>query len=180
MLPDNYPVGDPFVYPHILFTCRKVYEEGIHILYGNNTFLAHPNLLSALPRLRSYYDTIVSPSLITLIRRYQIRIRLDCDPNFTAEQATHAFTGVDELNIIVFQAQYGSSDYKVLRLFEGVRGVKRINICGSITLFREYVEWLRQAMSAPINETVEEFGQEKAIASDLGTYDLWTVSTNAT
>jgi hypothetical protein len=113
-----------------------------------------------------------------MIRRYHICIRLDCDPNFSTEKTTKAFTGVEELTVEVFQAQYGSSDYKVLKLFEGVRGVKRVNIYGSVTLFPEYVEWLKTAMMAPKDGTVGEFEKEKPAATDGKSYDIWIVSRN--
>ena len=86
---------------------------------------------------------------------------------------------MEELTIEVFQAQYGSSDHKVLKLFEGVRGVKRINIYGSISLFPEYVMWLRGAMNTPIDEAVEKFEQEKYATTDGRSYDIWLVSGNA-
>ncbi|KAH8599962.1 hypothetical protein B0O99DRAFT_611473 [Bisporella sp. PMI_857] len=150
-------LGDPPLYPHILGTCREVYEEARQILYGSNTYLAHPTLLKGLPRLRLYYDTISSKHLIALIRRFHIRVRLDCDPNFSAKNATEAFTGVSELTLEVFQAQFGSSDYRVLKLFDGIRGVRKAKIYGSILAFPEYVEWLQAAMVTPNGVTVPKF-----------------------
>ena len=78
-----------------------------------------------------------------MIHRYHIRIRLDCDPNFSAKAAKESFDGMDELTIEAFQAQYGSSDHGVLELFEGIRGVKQAKVYGSVTAFPEYVRWLR-------------------------------------
>ncbi|TVY55103.1 hypothetical protein LSUE1_G009500, partial [Lachnellula suecica] len=129
------PLGDSPIYPSILSTCHKIHTEARQILYSSNTFLAHPSLLTAMPRLRIYYSTISSPSLISLIRRFHIIVRLDCDPNYTFEKVKKAFSGAEELTIQVFQAQFGSSDYKVLRLFEGVRGVQRVRVYGSVTAF---------------------------------------------
>ncbi|KAJ5050496.1 uncharacterized protein L3040_002375 [Drepanopeziza brunnea f. sp. 'multigermtubi'] len=88
-----------------------------------------------MPRLRLYYDTISKASLISLIRRFHIRVRLDCDPNFSAKKATESFTGMEELTIEVFQAQFGGSDYEVLTLFEDIRGVKRARVYGSVRAF---------------------------------------------
>jgi hypothetical protein len=150
-------LGDPPLYPQVMTVSRKVCAEAKQILYGCNTFLAHPNLLSDMPRLRLYYDPISSPSLISQIRRYHIRVRLDNDPNFFAGKATKAFSGMDELTIEVFQAQFGSSDYKTLKLFEGVRGVKRARIYGSVVAFPEYVKWLQASMMTPIDEVVDVF-----------------------
>ncbi|CZT03167.1 uncharacterized protein RAG0_10023 [Rhynchosporium agropyri] len=105
--------------------------------------------------------TIHKRSLISLIRRYHIRIRLDCDPNFSADKATQSFTGVEELSIEVSQAQFGSSNYKVLRLFEGIRSVKRARIYGSVTAFPEYVRWLQGSMKTPQGMDFEQFDEEK-------------------
>jgi hypothetical protein len=169
---------DPPIYPQILVVCRKIHDEAKQILYSCNTFLAHPNLLSGLPRLRLHYETISSPTLISLIQRYHIRVRLDCDPNFSLAKATTAFSGVEELTIEVFQAQFGSSDYKVLRLFEEVRGVKRTRVYGSVTAFPEYIAWLEAAIVTPEEGVVEVFDKEKAVISQLRAYDIWTVSRN--
>jgi hypothetical protein len=114
-----------------------------------------------------------------MITRYHIRIRLDNDPNFISTKATEAFTGVEELTIEVFQAQYGGSDYRTLRLFEGIRGVKKARVYGSTTAFPEYVEWLQDSLMAPIGAEVEVFDKDKIPARQVGTYDLWTVSGDA-
>jgi CTP-dependent riboflavin kinase len=105
-------------------------------------------------------------------------VRLDCDPNFSLAKATTAFSGVEELTIEVFQAQFGSSDYKVLRLFEEVRGVKRTRVYGSVTAFPEYIAWLEAAIVTPEEGVVEVFDKEKAVISQLRAYDIWTVSRN--
>lgn len=172
-------LGDPPLYPQIMAVCRRIYNESKQVLYGCNTFLAHPNLLSGMPRLRLYYDTISSPTLIALIRKFHIRVRLDCDPNFSAKKASIAFTGVEELTIEVFQAQYGSSDYKVLKLFESVRGVKRARIYGSVTAFPGYVEWLQDTMMTPRDEESDMFAKDSFMIGQVRPYDIWTVSGNA-
>lgn len=87
-------------------------------------------------------------------------MRLDCDPNFSVEKATDAFSGVEELTLEVCQAQYGSSDHKVLRLFEGIRGVKKARVYGSTTEFPEYAQWLESSMRAPEGEEVLAFDKE--------------------
>ncbi|KAH6680862.1 hypothetical protein B0J14DRAFT_274600 [Halenospora varia] len=167
-------LGDPGIYPQILSTCRKVHKETQQMLYGCNTFLAHHNLLTGLPRLRMYYDVISKPNLIALITRYHIRVRLDCDPNFSVANATNAFMGMEELTIEVFQAQFGSSDYKVLKLFEGVRGVKRASIYGSVSGFPEYVEWLQNSMMTPGEGVVEPFEKGEVEELHVRLYDTWT------
>lgn len=155
--------------------CKQVHQEAQEILYGDNTFLAHPSLLNGLPRLRLCYDTIKSQNLISLIRKYHIRIRLDCDPTFTSKQTREAFTGAEELTIEVFESQFGSSGSKVLRLFEEVRDVKVAKIYGSVATFPEYVEWLEDTMMKSTNEEVIplETGLSPRFASK--TYDMWNV-----
>lgn len=159
ILPLSTPrmLGDPPIYPQILAVCRKVHEEARQILYGCNTFLAHPNLLADLPRLRLYYDAISEKRLIDQISRYHIRVRLDCDPRFSTVQVQNAFTGVEELTVEVFQAQFGGSDYSVLKRFESVRGVKNARIYGSIYAFPEYANWLQNAMMSRIGTAVKQF-----------------------
>ena len=82
------------------------------------------------------------------------------------------------MTIEVFQAQFGGSDYKVLRLFEGVRGVKRVRVYGSVTAFPEYVEWLKTTMVTPRDGVVEVFDKEKVVTSHMRPYDIWTVGGN--
>jgi hypothetical protein len=107
-----------------------------------------------------------------MIRRYHIYVRLDCDATFTAETARDAFTGMEELTVEVFQSQFGSSDYTVLRRFEKIRGVKRAMVFGSVTAFPDYVSWLEDAMMSPKGLNVVEYGQNDAEMFR----DLWTVS----
>lgn len=157
------PLGsDPHIYPQILSVCRRVHDEAEQILYGSNVFIAHPNLLTGLPRLRWKHDTISSSKLISIIKKYYIIVRLDCDPNFSAKKAEEAFSEVDELTIRVEQSAFRGSDYKVLRLFEGVRGVKKVRIYGSVTGFPAYVEWLQGVMMTPMNVDVAPFQSEKS------------------
>lgn len=158
------PLGDPPLHPQIISTCHLIHSEALHFLYGLNTYLAHPNLLNGLPRLRLYYDTIRVAPLIALIRRFHIRIRLDCDPNFKKEKAAAAFTGMEELTIEVFQAAYGGSDHKVLELFEGVRAVGKSRVYGSVVAFPRYVAWLERSMMCAEGEDIEEFDGEVVMA----------------
>jgi hypothetical protein len=145
------------------------------MLYGDNTFLAHSSLLNGLPRLRLCYDMIKSQRVISLIRKYHLRIRLDCDPAFTWKQTQEAFTGVEELTIEVFESQFGSSDAKVLRLFEGVRGVKEAKIYGSIAAFPEYVPWLEDSIMRSKDEPVVQIGADVSPKPVTRCYDMWSV-----
>lgn len=170
------------LHPNILSTCRQVYEEARQIIYGSNTFLAHPSRLAGLPKLHTY-DFVSSPILISLIRRYHVGVRLDCDANFQAQNATDSFTGMEELTIEVFQSQFGSSDYSVLRLFEGVRGVKKARVYGSVQAFPEYVEWLQNTIQTPKDVEIEKFDKEQVgrmLAERVRSYDIWTVRESLT
>lgn len=166
------PLGSNLqIHPQILIVCRQVHHEAAAVLYGKNTFIAHYSLLSSLPQLRRWQHPITCSTLISMIRRYHIYVRLDCDARFTAEMARDAFTGKEELTIEVFQSQFDSSDHTVLRLFEEVREVHRARIFGSITAFPEYTYWLENVMMSPKDESMTEYGQnEKEMKRDL-----WTV-----
>ncbi|OHE91896.1 lysosomal cystine transporter [Colletotrichum orchidophilum] len=134
------------LHPAILAASRQIHAEGMPILYCNNIFLAHAKLLSSFPRLRSWYPPVRERSVLPRIRRFHIRVRLDCDLAFDAEAATAAFSGVDELLVEVWQAAFQSADHGALYVFEGVRGVKAVRIYGSITGFEVYVSWLEGVM----------------------------------
>lgn len=96
--------------------------------------------------LREWKDaayTRVNNSLTpTRIRKWYINVRLDIDARFCASAVEAAFSGAEELEIDVFQAMFGSCDYSVLQLFEGVRGVRKAWIHGSVGN-GHYTEWLR-------------------------------------
>lgn len=49
------------------------------------------------------------------------------------------------MEIEVFQAMFNSSDYSVLRLFEGVRGIGRASVGGSVGDGR-FARWLEERM----------------------------------
>ncbi|KAH8801540.1 hypothetical protein F5884DRAFT_518098 [Xylogone sp. PMI_703] len=145
------------LHPAILQSCHQIYLEAREVLYGGNTFIAHPSLLCALPRLRFGYGPVTARPLINLIQRWVINIRLDCDPNFNSEEAKTAFDGAEELTVQVYQAQYGSSSHEVLKPFEAVRGVKRAKIVGSITTFPQYVNWLQDTIMSADGTVVPAF-----------------------
>lgn len=167
--------------PSILRANQQIYHEAALILYASNTFIAHPNLLTSLPRLRLHYPTIPYPRPLSLIKRYHVRVRLDCDPNFDAERARQAFSGVEELSVEVFQAQFGSCDFAVLRLLEGVRGVGRARVYGSVVGFGGYVDWLERVMMLAEGEVVDSYEEgkdesDRRIIKVGNEYDIWVVS----
>lgn len=153
--------------PNVLRTCKQISREGTPILYGENVFRAHPSLLTAMPRfiIRSFPDKAQLPNAVShprvakMIRRYCIYVRLDIDPRFTRKQAEESFSGVEELEIDVFQAMYGGSDFSVLGLFEDVRDVGRVKIDGSLG-DGKYAAWLSDLMQQPAGTEATPYHEE--------------------
>jgi hypothetical protein len=152
---------------NILRTCKQANKEGTPILYGENTFAAHASLLTSLPYflLRINPTRVVSPAPITsprvarMIRRYYIHVRLDTDPRFSRAQVSESFTGVEELDIEVFQAMYASCDFSTLSLFEDVRGVGRATVRGSVG-DGKYADWLARCMMSGAGQIIPEYSEE--------------------
>lgn len=155
----------PLIYPDILRVNKQIHEEALPFLYTKNTFIAHPTRLCRLPQLRRWIDPVQTPHLIALIQRFHIFVRLECDAGFSAEAAREAFSGKEELTVEVFQSQFRGSGNGVLRLFEGVRGVSRARVFGSIAEWPEYVAWLQRKMTS--NEGSESLGLEGMDIDDL-------------
>ncbi|KAI6865436.1 hypothetical protein KC338_g5061 [Hortaea werneckii] len=156
--PSSSGSGQPHIYANILRTCKQAYMEATPILYGENTFNAHPSLLATLPSLllstlpvRLVRPPVTHPRVARLIRKFSLHVRLDTDPRFSSAQAEESFNGVEELEIEVFQAMYGSCDFSVLGLFEGVRGVGKAAVRGSVGDGR-YAGWLARSMMCPPGE----------------------------
>lgn len=87
-----------------------------------------------------------------------------------------AFSGVDELEVEVFQASYGNSDFHVLELFAGIRGVRRARVFGSVA--REFAGWLEGCMESAAG--VDFMGWDGGgfeglgvLDKVLGGYDVW-------
>ncbi|KAI7151881.1 hypothetical protein KC352_g28234, partial [Hortaea werneckii] len=109
--PSSSGSGQPHIYANILRTCKQAYMEATPILYGENTFNAHPSLLATLPSLllstlpvRLVRPPVTHPRVARLIRKFSLHVRLDTDPRFSSAQAEESFNGVEELEIEVFQA----------------------------------------------------------------------------
>ncbi|KAF1978767.1 hypothetical protein BU23DRAFT_412932, partial [Bimuria novae-zelandiae CBS 107.79] len=135
------------LHPAILSTCRRIHDEATSLLYAPHTFYAHPALLTALPHLTSSAKPVLYPSVISLISRWQICLRLDTDPRFTAAQAVAAFSGAEYVEIRVSQAQFDACDFAVLKLFTGVRGVQFARVGGDVDA--ELARWLEGQMMLP-------------------------------
>lgn len=132
------------LYPAILSTCRKAHLEATPLLYESHIFHAHTSLLTSMPHLTSAYRPVIHNRSIALIRRWQISLRLDTDPRFTAAQAKAAFSGAEYLEVRVWEAQFEMCDYAVLALLMGVRGVKVARVTGSVG--EEVARWMEKLM----------------------------------
>ncbi|KFX89843.1 hypothetical protein O988_08471 [Pseudogymnoascus sp. VKM F-3808] len=159
----------PSIHPQILGVNRQIHHEALPFLYAQNTFIAHPIRLYHFPQLRRWIDPVMSPHMIAHIQRYHIFVRLECDAGFSAEAARDAFSGVEELTVEVFQSQFKGSGNGVLRLFEGVRGVRRARIFGSISEWPEYVAWLQRRMMSKEGSDLLGSGGRKGI-DDLNVF----------
>ena len=75
-------------------------------------------------------------------------MRLECDPFYSPAKLAKAFTGMDELEVKVFRASFGTSDYRVLEGFSIIRGVKRAKVYGSVD--RGFAERLEKVMQSDV------------------------------
>ncbi|KAI7502073.1 hypothetical protein KC347_g9067 [Hortaea werneckii] len=169
---------EPHICTDLLRTCRQANTEATPILYGENTFNAHPSLLATLPSfllstlpIRVTLPPVTHARVVRLIRKFSLHVRLDTDPRFTSFQAEESFNGVEELEIEVFQAMYGSCDFSVLGLFEGVRGVGRAVVKGSVGDGR-YAGWLARSMMCPPGEKPLDPVEEQGVGRWEGR-DVW-------
>ncbi|KAJ9665675.1 hypothetical protein H2201_004159 [Coniosporium apollinis] len=165
------------IHPAILATCRQAHTEGTGLLYGANTFSAHPALLTQLPFLVKASRPIVCPAVVGRIRRWHVKVRLDTDPRYSAEDVRKAFSGAEEVEVDVWQTQFGACDYGNLGLFEEVRGVGRAVVGGSVEA--GFAGWLEGVMMRPVEGEVGGEGawvggeQRTGWGRGRGPYDLW-------
>ena len=136
------------LHPTMLLLCHRIHDEASSVLYSCNRFQAHPSWLTDV-MFAIYPDrTIMSPRYIAFIRRFHLRVRLDCDPFYTPAKLAKAFSGMDELEIEVFQSSFGTSDYRVLECFSIIRGVKRAKVHGSVK--QHFADWLEKVMQSDV------------------------------
>ncbi|KAI0381728.1 hypothetical protein F5Y04DRAFT_58836 [Hypomontagnella monticulosa] len=145
------------LHPAILRTCKQLHAEALPLLYQRNTFLAHNALLTTLPRLRRIYPPVVSARLAGLITRFHVCVRLDASPGYDGAAVAAQLSGKEEVVLEAWQAMWRGSGPDVLRLFEGVRGVRRARVVGSVSGFEEYASWLEKAMMREVGARVEPF-----------------------
>lgn len=129
------------LYPQILRACRQTYDEAVETLYASNKFAAHSSMLTTFPRLHKGSAPVAAAHLSQMIRRFTLRLRLDVAPNFDAHQATALLSGLDELEVDGWQAQYLGADIGALRMLEGVRGVRRARVWAGG--YEAYALWLQ-------------------------------------
>lgn len=150
--------ADPILHPAILSVCAQTHAEASPLLYKHNWFRADGDLLTALPRLRSWYPPVTSPAMTSMIRKWHIRIKLDSTPAWPAAVVTSAFSGAHELVLELWQGTFfGGVGAEALRLFEGVRGVGKPRVTGIPPGFGGYVRWLVRTMKLPAGEEKVEY-----------------------
>ncbi|TQV99226.1 hypothetical protein IF1G_01441 [Cordyceps javanica] len=133
----------------ILRASRLIHAEAAPVLYGGNTFVAHPSLLADFPRLRPWYGPVCAAAVLPRIRRFHLTLRLDCDLPFDRRRAAAAFSGAEELHVRVVRTAFLGAGKDNLGTLEDVRGVQRLTIAGSTTGFESYVDWLARLMQSP-------------------------------
>ncbi len=130
--------------PLIICTCKQLYEESLPILYGKNTFQAHPTLLKQTVFALDPTRRVTAPYCIRLITRWHVRVRLDCDPFYSPADVEEAFSSCEVVEVEVFRSAWGTGSYSALYGFTKVRGVKRARVYGSIG--RKFAEDLKERM----------------------------------
>lgn len=105
------------LHPSLLRTCRQIHYEAQPILYGENTFTAHPSLLTALPHLIFPSRPVYTPELAARITRWKVCVRIDIDARFDGKTATEAFSGAQELTVEVVENGFRQAGNAVLMVF---------------------------------------------------------------
>ncbi|KAL7931122.1 hypothetical protein V8C35DRAFT_310409 [Trichoderma chlorosporum] len=150
------------VHPAILLASRQINWEATPFLYSSNMFVAHPTMLAAFPRLRNWYPPLrEAKSLVPLIRRFHVQVRLDLPLPYDRDAVAASFSGLDELSIDLVQPTFLGVDGANLAVFEAVRGVKAVSIGGSTTGFGHYIAWLVDAMTSPPGAQVAPYEPEE-------------------
>ncbi|KAJ8109414.1 hypothetical protein OPT61_g7476 [Boeremia exigua] len=134
-------------YPAILSTCKRIHEEAKDLLYTTHVFHAHPSLLTSLPHLMTTGKPVLYPTVLGKIHRWQLTVRLDTDPRFTAQQATAAFSNAEFFELRAWQSMFDGCNAAVLKLFTGIRGVKFARVVGSVD--EGLARWLEGKMMSP-------------------------------
>jgi hypothetical protein len=135
----------------IAAVCRQIHDEVIPYLYSLH-FFAHPNLLTDFPYFCQYGNNIWSPRYLPLIRNWRLNVRLDCDPKWSKDDVTKAFSGMQSLTVNFWVASFRAGDLNVLERFSGIRGVVKANVTGAVP--PDVATWLMAAMESPADGVV--------------------------
>ncbi|KAI0400574.1 hypothetical protein F4802DRAFT_619752 [Xylaria palmicola] len=87
----------------------------------------------------------------------RVAVRLDAEPRFSRADAAAQLTGMAEVVVDAWQAEWRDAGAGALRLLEGVRGVRAARVTGSTGGFEAYARWLERAMMADIGDYVRPF-----------------------
>ncbi|KAL8829982.1 MAG: hypothetical protein Q9170_005939 [Blastenia crenularia] len=140
--------------PNVCLVSHAVYDESSSILYGENTFQAHPTFLTCSVFAIDPRKRIDSSRCISKIHKWHVRARLDCDPYHSPEVISWMFTGALELEMEVFRASWGTGTYDVLDAFAKVRNVRRAKVHGSVG--DKYARWLEGVMMSEIGAEIDD------------------------
>lgn len=118
--------------PNILLACKRTFEEGSSILYGENFFHVHPSFLtkSIMPAMTR--TEIDHPHIISKVRRFHTEVCLNSGPYHSPRQLKEAFSGMDDLEIHVFQTIDGEFGTWLLEAYTEIRRVRRARVYGYI------------------------------------------------
>ncbi len=108
---------------------------------------------------------------LEMIRRFHIRVRLDCDPFYEAEAVKKAFSGADSLEVEIFRSSWGMGGYDALEGYTNVRGVRKARVHGSVGA--GFAEWLEWVMQAPEGRIIGEFEHYEHIEGVSKPKMLW-------
>lgn len=146
--------------PNVLLACKRTYAEGLPILYSENTFQAHPSYLASVLFALDPARTVTSVLCLNLIRRFHVRVRLDCDTFYKKEDVRRVFDGADVLEVEVFRSSWGVGGYEALEGYRDVRGVRKARVHGSLPALT--ARWLEACMEGHVGaEAVDGWGCEK-------------------
>lgn len=128
----SFPTFELELEPNILLACKKVFEEGVSILYGENFFRAHHIFLTKTITAPERRGRITDPHIISQVRRFRISVILDNIPLYTPEDLKEAFSGLDDLGVEVIRSPFGPYGYFALEGYTQIRGVRRASVYGLI------------------------------------------------
>lgn len=157
----------------LLSTCKQIYTEASPILYSCNTFSASPTLLTSLPYLINPARPICCPGIANRIKRWYIKLRIDCDARFSESDVSAAFAGAEELEVEAVQAAWRGAGTTVLMLFQGVRGVGSVRVHGSVD--DDFARWLERSMMSSVGKEVRpyEYVETRVVDGVEEAYDPW-------